>query len=118
MPDTVSWHLQLSVRDGRLDDARNLMSEMVASTREEPGTLGYEWFLSGDGKVCHLHERYADSDAALVHIGNFGSKFAERFLTCFETLSLAVYGEPSAQVRAALDGYGAFYLTWLGGFSR
>ncbi len=118
MPDTISWNLELTVREGRLDDARSLMNEMVASTLQEPGTQGYQWYLSEDGKLCHLHERYADNAAAEVHIGNFSSRFAERFLTCFEPLSLTAYGEPNAQVRAALDGFGAVYLTWLGGFSR
>lgn len=118
MSTVVSWNLQMFVRDGRLDDARELMEEMVASTREESGTLGYEWFLSEDGSACHIYERYADSDAVMVHVGNFGSKFAERFLGCFEPTSLSVYGDPSPEARAALDGLGASYLDWFGGFSR
>lgn len=118
MAKTVSWILQMSVRKGRLDDARALMSEMVEATREEPGTLGYEWFLSGDGSACHIYERYADSDAVKVHLGSFDSRFAERFDDCFEATSLSVYGEPSAEVRAALDGSGTIYLGTWGGFSR
>ena len=118
MPNTVSWNLQMSVREGRLDDARELMDEMVSATREEPGTQGYEWFLSGDGTACHINERYADSEAAIAHLGNFGSKFAERFLACFEPTSFSVYGDPTAEARAALDGFGAVYLGWFGGFSR
>jgi pentatricopeptide repeat protein len=108
----------MSVREGRLDDARELMNEMVSATREEPGTQGYEWFLSEDGTVCHINERYADSEAAMAHLGNFGSKFADRFLGCFEPTSFSVYGEPTAEARAALDGFGASYLGWLGGFNR
>ncbi len=118
MSDTVSWNLQMSVREGQLSDARDLMPEMVEATRDEAGTLGYEWFLGGDGTVCHIHERYADSDAAMVHLGNFGAKFAERFLQCFEPTGLFVYGEPSDEARAALDGFGAVYLGTFGGFSR
>ncbi len=118
MSDTVSWNLQMSVREGRLSDARELMPEMVESTRGESGTLGYEWFLGAGGTVCHVHERYADSDAAVVHLGNFGAKFAERFLQCFEPTALYVYGEPSDEARAALDGLGAVYLETFGGFSR
>ena len=118
MSDTVSWNLQMSVREGRLSDARELMPEMVESTRDEPGTLGYEWFLGSDGTVCHIYERYADSDAAMVHLGNFGAKFAERFLECCEPTALYVYGEPSDEARAALDGFGAVYLGTFGGFSR
>ena len=118
MSDTVSWNLQMSVREGQLSEARELMAEMVESTRGEPGTLGYEWFLGAGGTVCHIHERYADSDAVMVHLGNFGAKFAERFLQCFEPTDLYVYGEPSDEARAALDALGAVYLGTFGGFSR
>jgi quinol monooxygenase YgiN len=118
MPNTISWNLQMLVREGRLNDVRPLMNEMVAATREEAGTIGYEWFLSADGKTCHINERYADSDAAMVHIGNFGSKFAERFLACFKPTSFCVYGNPDAKARAALNGMGVTYLEWLGGFNR
>lgn len=118
MSDTLSWNLRLSVREGRLNDVRELMPEMVESTQGEAGTLGYEWFLGGDGTVCHIHERYADSEAAMAHLGDFGAKFAERFLQCFEPTGLCVYGEPSDEARAALDGFGAVYLGTFGGFSR
>lgn len=118
MSNVISWNLQMSVREGHLNDVRKLVSEMVAATRQETGTQGYEWFLSADGKRCHINERYADSGAVMVHLGNFGAKFAERFLACFEPTAFSVYGEPSAEVRAALDGFGAAYLESLGGFNR
>ena len=118
MSDIVSWNLQTSVREGQLSAARDLMPEMVEATRGEAGTLGYEWFLGGDGTVCHIYERYADSDAALIHLGNFGANFAERFLQCFEPTALFVYGEPSDEAQAALADLGPVYLGTFGGFSR
>lgn len=118
MSSTVSWNLQLAVQEGRLDEARKLVSEMVEATRQEPGTVGYEWFLSEDGSVCHICERYADSNAAMVHLGNFGAHFAERFLACFTPTAFYVYGAPSDEVRSVLDGFGATYLGTLGGFTR
>ena len=117
MSNAISWNLQASVREGQLNDARKLMNDMVAATRQESGARNYEWFLSEDGKTCHLNERYADSAAVMIHLGNFGSKFAERFLACFQPTSLFVYGNPSAEARAALDGLGAIYLGWFGGFN-
>ena len=63
MSDTVFWNLQMSVREGQLGVARDLMPEMVEATR-------------------------------------------------------FVYGEPSDEARAALDGFGAVYLGTFGGFSR
>ena len=56
MSDTVSWNLQLPVREVRLDDARDLMVEMVEATRDEAGTIGYEWFRmihGGRAGRCH-----------------------------------------------------------------
>ena len=118
MSNEVSWNLQLEVRDGGLDDARALMSEMVEATRSEPGAVGYEWFISADGAVCHINERYADSAAALEHLGAFGAQFAERFLGVFSPTALHVYGDPSADARAALAGFGAVHLDHFGGFRR
>jgi quinol monooxygenase YgiN len=115
---SVSWSLQLQVQDGRLEEAKALMAEMVEAARLEAGTTGYEWFLSEDGASCHICERYRDSNAALVHLGNFGTHFAERFLACFAPTAFHVYGEPSAEVRSVLDGFGAVYLGTLGGFVR
>ena len=118
MATVVSWNLQLNVRPNQLPAARALMSDMVQATGDEPGTLTYEWFLSEDGTVCHLYERYADSDAALVHLGNFGAKFADQFMGCFEPTAFFVYGEPRDDVKGVLDAFGAQYLGTLGGFSR
>ena len=115
MSNAVSWNLQVAIREGHLDDFRALMEEMVAATRQEEGMRAYEWYISDDGRACHLYERYADSAATMVHIGNFGANFAERFMTCVEPTAFHVYGAPSAEVRGALDGFGAQYLGWFGG---
>jgi quinol monooxygenase YgiN len=118
MSTNISWVLRVSIREGRLADFKSLMHEMVDSTQTESGALRYEWFLSANKNTCHLYERYADSDAVMAHLGNFGSKFAERFLAAVEPTSLSVYGEPSDAVRATLDGFGAEYLGSFGGFGR
>lgn len=118
MSNVVSWSLHLTVRDNRLDDFRSLMEEMVESTRSEPGALIYEWFLSEDTKECHLHERYRDDEAVMVHLGNFGSKFADRFMACVEPTAFNVYGNPSEEARAVFNSFGAAFLGTFGGFAR
>jgi len=118
MSDTVGWNLQLAVQDGRLTEAKSLMAEMVESTRTETGAVDYEWFFSDDGATCHICEKYADSAAALEHLGNFGANFADRFLACFSPTALHVYGPASDEVRGVMDGFGAQYLGYVGGFSR
>jgi len=118
MSTPVSWHLNTKVREGMLAELRSLMTEMVESTEAETGTLDYEWFLSADEKVCHLHERYVDSDAALIHLNNFVSRFAERFAACLELQTLHVFGDASSELRAMHGAFGAEFLENFGGFRR
>ncbi len=118
MSDTVSWMLMLSVKDGHHDAFRDVMEEMVASTRNEAGALIYEWFVSDDGSSVHIYERYADSEATLAHLGAFGENFAERFFGAADPTGFHVYGNPDDATREALTGAGADFLGPFGGFAR
>ena len=119
MSDAVSWVLELNVKDGQLDAFKALAQEMSEATQAgEPGATHYEWFTNDDGKTIHICERYTDSAATMVHLGNFGAKFAERFLACVDPARLMVYGDPSAEVRGALAGLGAAHLAQFAGFAR
>jgi quinol monooxygenase YgiN len=68
MDRQVVWQVELVVKPGTLDNFRALTGEMVEATRGEPGVLNYERFISADGTVIHLYERYADSAAAVAHL--------------------------------------------------
>ncbi len=119
MSDIVHWLLELNIKDGKSDDFKALMNEMVGATRaNEPGTLIYEWFISEDGKSCHIYERYVDSAATMTHLGSFGQNFAERFLAAAEPTRFVVYGNPNDEVRGALAGFGAVHMSQIGGFAR
>jgi len=118
MDEPVSWVVEAAVRPGRLEALRALMEELVAAAEAEPGTLGYEWYISEDGGTVHVYEHYADSEATLVHNRAFAKRWAARFLEAVEPTRFTVYGEPNAAARAVLDGLGATYLRRWGGFSR
>ncbi len=118
MASVVSWNLRALINDGQLEPLRTLMQEMVSATEAEAGTLSYEWFLSEDGRSCHINERYADSDAVMAHLGSFGANFADRFLACVTPTSIDVYGDVSEEVRASLAGFGAVHHAPFGGFNR
>jgi quinol monooxygenase YgiN len=118
MGEAVSWMLELAVKPGQGDAFKQLMTEMVESTEAEPGALSYEWSITADGTVVHIYERYADSAATLAHLGQFGERFAERFLTAVTPTSLTVYGSPSSEVKDALTAFGPTYLGPFGGFVR
>jgi hypothetical protein len=90
----------------------------VEATRGEPGVLSYERFVSADGTVVHVYERYADSAAAVAHLRIFGRRFGGRFMGMVDRTRFTVYGTPSAELRGMLDGFGARYLAPFGGFSH
>lgn len=117
--NNIHWIITVDINDGQSDAFKALMTEMVDATKaDEPDALNYEWHISGDGKQCHIYERYTDSAATMVHLGNFGTKFAERFLAAVTPTQLTVYGDPDAETRAALAGLGAVHLEKIGGFAR
>jgi len=118
MSDHVYWSLDLAINEGQLDAFKALMGEMVEGTLQEEGALAYEWAISEDGKAVHIFERYADSDAALTHLGTFGAKYAERFLVCVSPTRLVVYGNPDNRAKEALAGFGPAYMKPWGGFTR
>src|SRR5437764_8558112 len=99
MSDHVAWHVELTVRPGALEAFRELTAEMVAATRGEPNILIYERFVSADGAVVHVHERYTDSAAAVAHLRTFGRVFSRRFEGLVDRRRFIVYGTPTAELR-------------------
>ncbi|WP_300056389.1 antibiotic biosynthesis monooxygenase [uncultured Roseobacter sp.] len=119
MQDHIEWVLEMTIQDGRSDAVQPLIDEMVAATQaNEPGALTYEYYLSEDGARCTVVERYADNDALMLHLKNFGEHFAERFLAVFAPTRFTVYGPADATSRAALADFGATFESRIGGFHR
>jgi len=110
MGEEISWHVELSVKPGQLDNFRTLTGEMVAVTRREPGVLSYQRFVSEDGATVHVYERYSDSGAAVAHLDAFAKCFAGRFSAMVDRKVFTVFGDPSAKLKAALDRFDAVYL--------
>ena len=119
MSTQVGWLVELTIKDGRHDDLRTLIAEMVYNAKaNEPGTLDYEWSISPDGRTCHLLERYADSASALAHIKTFEERYAERFVDVMTPTRVTAYGHFSPEARAALAAQHPTFMEPVGGFSR
>jgi len=117
MSNQVYWLLEVAILPGKLDDFRAVARDLIASTEPEPGTLDYEWNLNEDHTICHIFERYRDSEAMIEHVEGFG-RFAERFMKACRPTRFAVYGNPSDEAKAALGDLHPAYFQTLGGFSR
>ena len=100
-----------------IESFRALTGDMVEAARRELGILSYQRFVSGDGKTVHVYERYADSAAALTHLGIFTKKFAELFHDMVERKCFVVFDYPTTELQAALDAFGAIYFEPLGDFA-
>ena len=92
---------------------------MVTSSRQEPGAVRYEWYLSTDRKRCRIVETYADADAVLAHLTGWAVKEGVPKLLAVSSLDrFEVYGDPGAKAAAMLGGFGAeIFAPWCG-FTR
>jgi quinol monooxygenase YgiN len=112
----ISWRVELAVKPGQLNNFQALTGEMVEATRDEPGVLSYERFVTDDGRFVHVYERYVDSIAALSHLRTFEKNFGERFLSMVDRIRFTVFGNPSDELKSLLDGFGATFLRPFGDF--
>ena len=90
--------MTVKINHGKQDDFEALAQGMSEATHGESGTPAYEWHLDDAGNTCQIYERYADFDATMTHLGNFGSKYAERFIGLVTPTGVTVYGQPNRQV--------------------
>jgi quinol monooxygenase YgiN len=119
MSENVTWVIELKIKEGQLEAFKALMPEMIEATKSsEEGTLIYEWYISENNDICHVVERYADSAAAMVHLGHFGEKYAERFLSYSDVTRLTIYGSPSDELSEAMGQFDPLTLSIIGGFVR
>ncbi len=119
MSTAIEWVLEMEIQVGQADAVLLLVTEMAKATQaDEPGALTYEYYLNADKTRCTVLERYADNAAVMVHLGNFGAKFADRFMAAFAPVSFTVYGPANEEVRNALAGLGATHQDLIAGFSR
>lgn len=118
--DDRSTHvfLKVGVSAKNAEAFRSLMAELVSVAEAEPGTLIYEWWLTEDGAIYHVHERYRDQPSGDAHVRNFVETYAERFFGLISSIEAYVYGAPSDYVRGALAGASPTYLVRAAGFSR
>jgi quinol monooxygenase YgiN len=113
----VAWLFELEVPSKNRRAFEELAPEMIEATKQsEPGSRAYQIFV-GDGTVS-VYERYDDSDAALVHMKNFGEKFAERFMALVTPVRFTLLGNPSQALLDVVGPIGAQVHTPLAGYIK
>src|ERR1700677_720478 len=104
------------VRSEQLEDLKSIAQAMTAVSATEPGTLGYEWFVSADGKRFRLVETYVDSSAIEAHfMGPAVQQWVPRLVPICKVDGFEIYGDPGPKVAAMAGGLGAVvYRYWFG----
>jgi len=104
----------LKIHDGKLAEFKNLASQFMAIVKaKDTGTLQYDWYFNEDETVCVIKEKYMDSAAVYVHLGNVGDLLAKVGL--ISDFTVEFYGNPSEELRAALLGAGVKIYSFFGG---
>jgi len=118
MDQQIAWMVELEILEGREAAFRELTRRMVAATKNEPGALVYERFVSEDGRRVVVYERYRDPDAAVEHLQTFGERFRAEFSTLVSRKRAFVFGAPPPHLKALMEQLEPEYLGRYDGFSR
>lgn len=114
----VHWLLELSIELSQVDDFDLVMKDLLEEADREAGTMAYELNFNDDGTVCYIYERFTNADAAMIHLGMFGERFADQFLSVCRVTDLIILGYASDEVKAVLKGFNPTVLHQRAGFAR
>ena len=114
--DTVRFTVDLTIHEGKFDEFESMAQAMIAGSQKEPGTLAYEWCLSGDRRRCRVVETYVDGKAALAHLkGPVVQVLVPKMLGSSTLDGFEVYGDPGPEAAQMLAGFGAeIFPLWRG----
>ncbi len=90
------------IHPGKFDRFRQTAAECLALVRlKDAGTLRYDWYLSGDRRLCVTIETYTGCEALLGHATNLG-RTLDRLMSTAD-LSLELYGTTSQELLAETE---------------
>jgi len=91
--EAVRFVIEIDVSD--VDAFRSLVEEAVAISRDEPGTLVYDWYLNDDTGKCTLYEAYESFEALGLHIqGRVFTELGPKFMEVCKFVHVDAFGEP------------------------
>jgi quinol monooxygenase YgiN len=95
------------IRFEMLDPARfrEMAEAMVAVSRDEPGTVVYDWYVDESTGTGALYEAYASSEALDAHTrGAVFAELAPKYADAVRVLSVDAFGEAAGLPRRDVLG--------------
>lgn len=114
----VHWLMELSITDQQASAFNKLMKEFVAEADHEPGTMACELNFNDVGDICNIYVRFADADAAMIHLAMFSDNFGDRFRQTCSVTGTTILGFATEELRLALQGYSPVVFSQKAGFAR
>jgi len=116
---TVGLNVGLAIHAGKLDAFETIARAMTEASDKEPGTLAYDFYLSGDGTKCRLVESYVDANAVMAHFkGPAVQQLVPKLLESSSISSFEVYGDPGPEMTKMLAAFKAEIFLPRHGLSR
>jgi quinol monooxygenase YgiN len=94
----------MSIRKGKLEGFKQQAAEIIRLTKEkDTRTLRYDWFINSDQTECEIREAYVSSEGWIEHREHIGEALTKLFSEFADGHAVAVYGDPSPQLRKMAD---------------
>ena len=116
LDNSIMYLVETTVEEKNIPALKELIERMSASTAKEEGALAYHWSIKGN--TVFTIEHYRDNAATKLHLDGFTKNFAEDYMNLVTVTACTVYGNPDAEVKAILDGFGSVYRETIGGFVK
>jgi quinol monooxygenase YgiN len=101
---------RIKLQEGTLEEFKRVAAQCTEIVRsEDTSTLQYEVYLSEDQSECIVLERYRDSEALMEHAAHLGA--LNEAIVATGSVSGALLGEPSVELRALMAGGGVGVFT-------
>lgn len=110
------WIVEAKLKDGQLDNFKQVMNSQIKRAQTETGTLNYQYYLSDAGDIL-VYERFANAEASHEHIENWDAH-AERWLASANATRMLHLGDLPDDVRACHAALSPLWLKPLAGFAR
>jgi quinol monooxygenase YgiN len=95
--------VRFTFHEGGLEEFKRLSAECMEIVRtKDTGTLQYDTYLNEDQSEAIVLERFRDSEALIQHSENLAHLMEP--ITATGAVSGELLGEPSADLRAKLEG--------------
>ena len=116
MFENIGWIVEAKIKDGQRSAFEAVMGDIVEATRQEEGTLNYQYYVSDDGDVL-VYERFRDVESAHIHVTNW-DKHAKRWIAAAEPTRMVHLGDLPDDLRGRHAALATLWLKPFGGFAR